>query len=148
MSSIWRVGHQVRQHTKRIMGVNLSSSTNNSINKSICRCDRCNAYLIVDSAIKDQNRKFIVLDLDQKRHFCCDSDKILHEGHTVEYLQKIIDYTNKRELSSFKLELRIVNSGEEIMSSQEKISSTIEDSYYDISCAVDEIQTKLRKKKN
>jgi hypothetical protein len=86
----------------------LINSTNSS-NKSISGCGHCSAYVIIDSTIKDQNGDCITLDLNQKRHFCSDSDKILHEGNTVEHVKKLIEAINKTELSSFELELRIVD---------------------------------------
>jgi hypothetical protein len=90
------------------MGGDMYSSTN-SFNKSICRSENCNAILIFDSTIQDQNGKYIPLDLNHKRHFCCSSDKILHECSTVERLQKLVEDANHTELSSFELELRIVD---------------------------------------
>jgi len=47
------------------------------------------------------------LDLVGKRHFCHGADRIRHEENCVTQLQKIIEYYNRRELSSFQLELNI-----------------------------------------
>ncbi len=48
-----------------------------------------------------------LLDLNWKRHFCSDPDRIAHEEKCVTQVQKIIEYYNRRELSSFQLELNI-----------------------------------------
>jgi hypothetical protein len=90
------------------MGGDMYSSTDSS-NKSNCRCGHCNAYIILDSAIQDQYGKYVPLDLNHKRHFCCGIDKILHESSLVEHLQKIVDHANDTELSSFELALKIVD---------------------------------------
>jgi hypothetical protein len=86
--------------------------TDNSIpfyNKSICRCENCNAFLIFDSTIKDQNRECIALDLNHKRHFCSAADKIDHECQIVETAKRYVSRINSTELTSFKLELKIVD---------------------------------------
>jgi hypothetical protein len=83
----------------------LKLSTRNSDN----RCKNCNAFLIYDSAIVDSNGKCAPLDLNHKRHFCCDAERIVHECAIVKSLQKIVKDTNNTELLSFELELRIAD---------------------------------------
>jgi hypothetical protein len=73
------------------------------------RCKFCNSFIIYDPSVREQNGEFVPLDLNHKRHFCCDADKIVHECMTVERIKKIIEYMNNTELSSFELELGIVN---------------------------------------
>jgi hypothetical protein len=90
------------------MGGDMNSSTN-SFNKSICRCEQCNAFLIFDSAIEDQNGKCIALDLNHKQHCCSATDKIEHEYQVVENALRYLDHINRTELTSFKLELSIID---------------------------------------
>lgn len=73
------------------------------------RCKICNSFIIYDSSIREQNGESIPLDLNYKRHFCSGADKIAHECRTVERAKKMIEDTNNTELSSFELELRIVD---------------------------------------
>jgi hypothetical protein len=80
-----------------------------SEHKSICRCEICNASLIFDSAVQDQSGKDIPLDLNYKRHFCSAADKIDHECQVVENVQRYLSHINRTELTSFKLELKIVD---------------------------------------
>jgi hypothetical protein len=84
-------------------------SSSDLFNKSIFRCENCNAFVISDSAIQDQNGEYIPLDLDHKRHCCSAADKIEHESRVVESLLKSISHINNTELTSFKLELKIVD---------------------------------------
>jgi hypothetical protein len=76
-----------------------------SEDKSVCRCEQCNAFLIFDSAIEDQNGKCIAFDLNHKRHFCSAADKIEHECQVVETAIRYVSQINRTELTSFKLEL-------------------------------------------
>jgi hypothetical protein len=85
------------------------NSSTNSFNKSICRCEHCNAFLIFSSAIEDQNGKCIALDLNHKRHFCSAADKIGHECQVVESVQRYLSHINRTELTSFELELKIID---------------------------------------
>jgi hypothetical protein len=122
MSDLPNLRHQVSQHTnKRITGVNMSNSTNIS-NKSISGYEHCGAHVIIDSTINDQNGECIALDLNQKRHFCRDSDIIVHECQIVDHMKKLIEDANNTELSSFGLELKIVD----VLSQEEVRSSTID----------------------
>ena len=73
------------------------------------RCKGCNSFIIYDYSVRKQNGECIPLDLNHKRHFCSGIDKIAHECLTVERVKKIIEYTNNTELSSFELELGIVD---------------------------------------
>jgi hypothetical protein len=66
------------------------------------RCKVCKSFIIYDSSKRE-------LDLNHKRHFCSGADKISHECLTVERVKKIVEYTNNTELSSFELELGIVD---------------------------------------
>jgi hypothetical protein len=63
------------------------------------RCQKCKAINTLDG---DD-----LLDLNGKRHFCEDPDRIAHEEKCVTQLKKIIQNYNQRELSSFQLELRM-----------------------------------------
>lgn len=72
------------------------------------RCKHCNSLIIYDPANREEDGD-TVLDLNHKRHFCSNTDKIVHECQTVEHVKKLIDGINKTELSSFELELRIVD---------------------------------------
>jgi hypothetical protein len=73
------------------------------------RCKNCNSLIIFDATKREENREYTALDLNRKRHFCSDIDKIAHECKIVDYVKKIIDDFNKTELTSFELELRIVD---------------------------------------
>ena len=73
------------------------------------RCSSCNSFIIYDCSTRELNGECIPLDLNHKRHFCSTADKIAHECHTVERVKKIIEYANNTELSSFELELGIVD---------------------------------------
>ena len=73
------------------------------------RCKYCNSLIIYDPIKREENGEYIPLDLNHKRHFCSSPDKILHECQIVEHVKKIIEDINKTELSSFELELRIVD---------------------------------------
>ena len=84
-------------------------SSINSFYKSICCCQNCGALLIFDSAIRDQNGKCTLLDLERKRHFCTDADKIEHETNVIQNLSQFIDHINDMELTSFKVRLEIVD---------------------------------------
>jgi hypothetical protein len=83
----------------------LKLSTRNSDN----RCKNCNAFLIYDFAILDCNGKCVPLDLNHKRHFCTDAERIVHESAIVKNLQPLLEDTNKTELLSFELEPRIAD---------------------------------------
>ncbi len=48
-----------------------------------------------------------LLDNSEKRHFCRGMDRIAHELKCVTQLQKIIEYYNRCELSSFQLGLKM-----------------------------------------
>jgi hypothetical protein len=73
------------------------------------RCKICRSFIIYDSCKRELSGKCIPLDLNHKRHFCSGADKISHECLTVERVKKIVEYTNNTELSSFELELGIVD---------------------------------------
>jgi hypothetical protein len=84
-------------------------SSINLFYKSICCCKNCGVILIYDSSIRDQNGKYILRDLEQKRHFCSDADKIEHETIVIQNLLQSIDHINETELTSFKIRLEIVD---------------------------------------
>jgi hypothetical protein len=63
------------------------------------RCSKCNSIITLDGAD--------LLDLDGKRHFCNVADRISHEEECMIKIQKIIEYYNRRELSSFHIEVNI-----------------------------------------
>lgn len=73
------------------------------------RCQYCNSLIIFDQYNKKANGEYTPLDLNHKRHFCSSVDKIIHECRTVDYAKKIVDDMNNTDLSSFGLELRIVD---------------------------------------
>jgi len=62
-------------------------------------CIRCKSQVIVDESD--------FLDLNHKRHFCEAADRIPHEEKCVIEIQKILEYYNRRELSSFQLGLKM-----------------------------------------
>ncbi|SRR6266487_1007559 len=66
------------------------------------RCPNCKLQIVVGSSNSGD-----LLDQNGKRHFCRGVDLIEHEERCVTQLQKIIEYYNRRELSSFQLELNI-----------------------------------------
>jgi hypothetical protein len=68
-------------------------------NASHVRCQKCKSINALDG---DD-----LLDLNGKRHFCEDPDRIADEVKCVTQIQQIIEYYNRRELSSFQLELNI-----------------------------------------
>ena len=71
------------------------------------RCKNCNSLIIYNESIRNEDGKCTALDLNHKHHFCSSIDRILHECRAVEQIKKIIDDTNKTDLSSFELELKI-----------------------------------------
>jgi hypothetical protein len=71
------------------------------------RCKICNAFIIYDSSVRDQNGECIRLDLNHKRHFCRSADMIIHECETVNRLLEIVEDANHRDLVSVRLELKI-----------------------------------------
>jgi len=73
------------------------------------RCKICNSFIIYDSSKRELNGKYIPLDLNHKRHLCSSAGKVAYECSIVERVKKLIEYTNNTELSSFELELRIVD---------------------------------------
>ena len=73
------------------------------------RCKVCNSFVTYNSAKRDQNGNYILLDLNNKRHFCRNADMIIHECRTLEFVKTIIDDINRMELSSFELELKIAD---------------------------------------
>jgi hypothetical protein len=73
------------------------------------RCEHCKSLIIFHPSKREENGEYIPLDLNYKRHFCSSIDKILHECRAVERVKKIVDEMNSTDLSSFELELRIVD---------------------------------------
>lgn len=73
------------------------------------RCIVCNSFIIYDYSVREQNGECVLLDLNHKRHLCSSAGKVAHECYIVERVKKLIEYTNNTELSSFELELRIVD---------------------------------------
>ena len=53
------------------------------------RCKICNSFVIFDTTKREQNGECIPLDLNHKRHFCSNADKIVHECQIVERVKKI-----------------------------------------------------------
>jgi hypothetical protein len=103
MSSIWRVGHQVCQHTKRITGVNMSSSTNSS-NKSISSCEDSGRLLGFDSAIQDRNANYITTDQHYKIPYeCCFATENISTRLLVRSIIEAIELLKNSEIDSSKL---------------------------------------------
>ena len=73
------------------------------------RCMVCNSLITYDNSKRCLNGEQIPLDLNGKRHFCSSADKITHECNIVDQLKNKVDDVNNTELSSFGLELRIVD---------------------------------------
>jgi hypothetical protein len=80
---------------------NIASTPNRS--ESRTRCAQCNSQVLV---MNEYSRD--LLDLNRKRHFCNDVDRILHEEKCVIRLQRIVEYYNRTEFSSHQLEMSIV----------------------------------------
>lgn len=66
------------------------------------RCPRCRSLIIIDT-----RNAADLLDLNMKRHFCSNVDRILHEVQCVTEIQQIIEYYNQCELSSFRPGLKM-----------------------------------------
>jgi len=64
------------------------------------RCPNCKSQTVVGSSNSGD-----LLDRNGKRHLCRGADRIEHEEKCVVEIQKIIEFYNRRELSSFQLEL-------------------------------------------
>ena len=47
-------------------------------------------------------------DQDEKNHFCSKVDLIRHEENWIIELQKMVEYINQHELSSFQVESNIL----------------------------------------
>jgi hypothetical protein len=76
-----------------------SKLSKNKKDASVSRCQKCKAINPLDG---DH-----LLDPNGKRHFCDSADRIPHEEKCVIEIQKIIEYYNRRELSSFQLGLKM-----------------------------------------
>ena len=63
------------------------------------RCRKCKSIIALDGAD--------LLNFQGKRHFCCGVERIAHEERCVAEIQEIIEFYNRRELSSFYVELNI-----------------------------------------
>lgn len=94
---------EYQERTSAANAVRIDSITSKLVKKeknaSHIRCQRCKSINTFDG---DD-----LLDLNEKRHFCEDPDRIAHEVKCLTQIQKIIEYYNRRELSSFQLELNI-----------------------------------------
>jgi hypothetical protein len=66
------------------------------------RCPNCKSQVVIGSLNSSD-----LLDLNWKRHFCDDADRIKHEENCVIEIQKFIEHCNRRELSSFQLGLKM-----------------------------------------
>lgn len=73
------------------------------------RCIICNSFIIYDSSVREQNEEYIPLDLNHKRHFCRSADRIVHECNTIGQLMEMVEDSNNKDLTSFRVELRIVD---------------------------------------
>jgi hypothetical protein len=86
---------------KAVKFISISSRLNIEVATRV-RCPRCKSQVVVGSLNSGD-----LLDLSGKRHFCEDPDRIGHEVKCVTQIQKIIEYYNRRELSSFQLGLKM-----------------------------------------
>ncbi|MDQ6668763.1 MAG: hypothetical protein M3Y53_11150 [Thermoproteota archaeon] len=95
------IGYQ--EKTSTAAAVRIDSITSKLVKKekdaSHFGCLKCKAITTLDG---DD-----LLDLNGKRHFCEDPDRMDHEEKCVIQIQKIIEYYNRRELSSFQLGLKM-----------------------------------------
>jgi hypothetical protein len=67
--------------------------------ESHINCRECKSIIALDGTD--------LLDVQGKRHFCRGAERIAHEERRVAEIQEIIEYYNRRELSSFQVELNI-----------------------------------------
>jgi hypothetical protein len=81
----------------------LNRAPDDRLKHSSTNCPKCKSPTI--SGIKNAGD---LLDLNDKRDFCSDVQRILHEEKCVIKLQTIILNYNQDELSNFQLELNIV----------------------------------------
>lgn len=79
-----------------------SISSRMDIEVETLRYPNCKSQVIIESLNSSD-----LLDLNRKRHFSDDIDRIVHEEKCVIDIQKIIEYYNRCELSSFQVELNI-----------------------------------------
>jgi hypothetical protein len=77
----------------------ITSKVKNKKHASYVRCQKCKSINTLDGDS--------ILDPNGKRHFCRGADRVTHELKCVSQIQNIIEYYNRRELSSFQLELNI-----------------------------------------
>jgi hypothetical protein len=89
---------EYQEKTSTANAVRIDSITSKE-NVSTCLCSKCKSIISLDGTD--------LLDLNGKRHFCDGADLISHEEKCVTQIQKIIDHYNRRELSSFQVELNI-----------------------------------------
>jgi hypothetical protein len=73
------------------------TSTSN-ISPSIKGCSNCKSLTNIDTILADQKGK---------KRFCSGVNLIRHEENCIIEIQKIIEYFNQHELSSFQVELNI-----------------------------------------
>ena len=93
---------EYRKQTSTANAVRIESITSKvkkGRDASHIRCQNCKAINSLDGDDR--------LDLNGKRHFCDGADRIRHEENCVVEIQKFIEYYNRRELSSFQVEVNI-----------------------------------------
>jgi hypothetical protein len=88
-------------NAKAVKIISISSRMNIEVATHV-RCPNCKSQVVVGSLDSSD-----LLDLNWKRHFCDDADRIKHEEKCVTKIQKIIEYYNRLELSSFQLGLKM-----------------------------------------
>jgi hypothetical protein len=74
-------------------------------NKHYHECTKCGAPIIHDKDETDSQKELIPLNLDGKRHHCTGTELILAEENILKEIQRIINYANKIELTSFQLRI-------------------------------------------
>jgi hypothetical protein len=94
------IEYQKKTSTANAVRIAATASTSAKIAKEATRsrCHHCK------STITHSND---ILDLNGKRHFCDGAGRIRHEEKCVIKIQKIIEYYNRHELSSFQLGLKM-----------------------------------------
>ena len=98
------INHRSIEYQEKISTANavrIDSITSKLVknDESHIHCRRCKCIIALDGVD--------LLDVQGKRHFCRDAERIVHEERCVAEIQEIIEYYNRRELSSFQVELNI-----------------------------------------
>jgi hypothetical protein len=81
--------------------MSISSTTDNGL-ASRMRCPHCKSQVILGSL-----NSIDLWDLNGIRHFCEEPARIDHEEKCITQIQKIMEYYNRHEFSSFQLALKM-----------------------------------------